>query len=237
MHAIEEATRLQIFLDNANFGPGRIDGRGGDFTKKALVLYRRSTGLPEAATSDLKDASGIDLSSVSPVFTTYTVTKEDAESVGELPSGPVAQAKVKWLPYKNLLEAIGEKFHSDPKFIKELNPGKIDRLKAGDEIKAPNVKPFDLSSVKAIKAGEGIAAIVANELGEEAERSEEAKQSAAGVDKKSKGGEGGKKEEAQPLTVHVSIKDSILEVLAGEKVAAAFPVTVGSRQTVSPIGN
>jgi hypothetical protein len=26
---IEEYTRLQIFLDNANFGPGKIDGQSG----------------------------------------------------------------------------------------------------------------------------------------------------------------------------------------------------------------
>src|SRR5687767_3595317 len=37
---LEEMTRLQIFLDRANFGPGKIDGRGGEFTRKALERYR-----------------------------------------------------------------------------------------------------------------------------------------------------------------------------------------------------
>ena len=46
---IEAATRLQVFLDHANFSPGRIDGRYNDFTWKALALYRESLGEPTAA--------------------------------------------------------------------------------------------------------------------------------------------------------------------------------------------
>lgn len=73
-------TRLQIFLDNANFGPGKIDGHDGDFTKKALALYRAAQGIATAAATDAKapvDISGIDLGSVDPTFIKYEVTKED----------------------------------------------------------------------------------------------------------------------------------------------------------------
>ncbi|HKS31830.1 MAG TPA: hypothetical protein VJR28_05430, partial [Chthoniobacterales bacterium] len=35
----ETATRLQIFLDNNDFGPGKIDGRMGEFFRKALISY------------------------------------------------------------------------------------------------------------------------------------------------------------------------------------------------------
>ena len=31
------ATRLQIFLDNNDFGPGKIDGQMGEFFRKALL--------------------------------------------------------------------------------------------------------------------------------------------------------------------------------------------------------
>ena len=41
---IEAATRLQVFLDRANFSPGKIDGRYNDLTRKALTLYRESQG-------------------------------------------------------------------------------------------------------------------------------------------------------------------------------------------------
>src|SRR5262249_33873766 len=36
----ETATRLQIFLDNNDFGPGKIDGRMGEFFRKALISYK-----------------------------------------------------------------------------------------------------------------------------------------------------------------------------------------------------
>src|SRR5437899_6425888 len=42
--AVKEAVRLQVFLDRANFGPGKIDGHYGDFTRKALALYRQAQG-------------------------------------------------------------------------------------------------------------------------------------------------------------------------------------------------
>src|SRR5438045_7864142 len=43
---IEAATQLQVFLDRANFSPGKIDGHYNDFTLKALALYRDSRGEP-----------------------------------------------------------------------------------------------------------------------------------------------------------------------------------------------
>ena len=62
--------------------------------------------------------------------------------------------------------------------------------------------------------------MVANELGEDPSTTPAA--AAAGDD--------------TSLSIRVSVKDEILEVHAGDKVVAAFPVTVGSQQTVSPIG-
>ncbi len=66
---IEAATRLQVFLDRANFSPGRIDGRYNDLTWKALALYRESRGeQPQAPPSKSKakskfapDVNGLDL--------------------------------------------------------------------------------------------------------------------------------------------------------------------------------
>jgi hypothetical protein len=54
--------------------------------------------------------------------------------VGELPSGPREQAKVKWL-YQSAIEAIAEKFHCDIKFLKELNPTITEKLKEGDQVR------------------------------------------------------------------------------------------------------
>src|SRR6266567_7876486 len=39
---VETSTRLQIFLDNNDFGPGKIDGQMGEFFRKALISYKHS---------------------------------------------------------------------------------------------------------------------------------------------------------------------------------------------------
>src|ERR1700691_5392248 len=39
-------TQLQIFLDQQLFGPGKIDGRPGEFVGKALKRYQQAHGLP-----------------------------------------------------------------------------------------------------------------------------------------------------------------------------------------------
>src|SRR5262245_44150759 len=94
------ATRLQVFLDRAEFAPGKIDGRYGEFTRKALALYRQAHGgknageLPPIAEGKEKttgesapDVSGLDLASIDPVFVTYHVTEADLRSIGEVPAG------------------------------------------------------------------------------------------------------------------------------------------------------
>src|ERR1700680_3619015 len=43
----ETATRLQIFLDNNDFGPGKIDGKMGEFFRKALISYKQAHGMRE----------------------------------------------------------------------------------------------------------------------------------------------------------------------------------------------
>jgi lipoprotein-anchoring transpeptidase ErfK/SrfK len=228
---IEEATRLQIFLDNSNFGPGKIDGKEGEFTRKAIALFKRSQGQADSVAQSSKtsvDTTGMNLASVDPVFTTYVVTKGDIENVGELPSDPAAQAKVKWLPYQSVAEAIAEKFHCDLDFLKQLNPTVTDELKEGDQVTVPNVKPFELSAVKALKPGSEAAGVVANELGEQDEKGQSQTGGAA---------EGVSKEGTPPLSLYISTKEKILEVHAGEKIVAAFPVTVGSQETASPIGH
>jgi len=235
-HQMEENTRLQIFLDNANFGPGKIDGQQGEFTKKALALYRQSNNLPAPASPNPKaplDTSGLDLSSVEPVFISYTVTADDAANVGALPAGPAAQAKLKRLPYASLTEGIAEKFHCAQTFLKELNPGKTEKLKVGDALTVPNVKPFDLSAVKAIQTGSGAQAIIANELGGEQDNAPAADASAPGASTTPNAPDAPAE---KGISLHVSVKDEMLEVLANEKVVASFPVTVGSQQTASPLG-
>ncbi|HVI77851.1 MAG TPA: hypothetical protein VM715_06750, partial [Candidatus Acidoferrum sp.] len=174
---MEPATRLQVFLDRANFSPGKIDGRYNEFTGKALSLYRESRGeQPQPTPSQSRrhenaapDVSALDLASVDPVFIPYTVTEADIQSVGSLPSGVAEQAKLKFLPYRDVADAIAEKFHSDIHFLEHLNAGKLKGLKAGDQVKVPNVEPFEFASVKDIKPGSETASRAANEVDDQSD--------------------------------------------------------------------
>ncbi len=208
---IEAATRLQIFLDRANFSPGKIDGHYNDLTRRALALYRESRGEQSqtpppqrAAKSNVApDVKGLDLASVNPVFIPYTVTEADLQSVGPSPKQPPQQAKLKFLPYRDVPDAIAEKFHSDIHFLEQLNPGKLKTIKAGDHVMVPNVEPFELASVKDIKPGSEV---------------EENKGAPANV------------------AIKLDTKANMLEVHEGDKLIAAYPVTVGSTHTASPVG-
>src|SRR4029077_21106007 len=48
----ETATRLQIFLDNNDFAPGKIDGRMGEFFRKALISYKHAQSMPKTGAVD-----------------------------------------------------------------------------------------------------------------------------------------------------------------------------------------
>ena len=67
----ETTTKLQIFLDNNDFGPGKIDGRMGEFFRKALVHYKRAHGMSETGAVD----SWL-LDQVPETWTTFTIPPE-----------------------------------------------------------------------------------------------------------------------------------------------------------------
>lgn len=136
---VESILRLQIFLDTQLFGPGKLDGRPGEFTTKALKRYQKAQGLPETEL----EAHTLDLSSVPQNYTTYTIRPEDLQYVGDLPTQPSAQSRKKYLPYDSLLEFLTERFHCAPELLEFINqPVKMSTLKPGDMVKVPAVQPF-----------------------------------------------------------------------------------------------
>src|SRR6266853_1965830 len=83
----ETATRLQIFLDNNDFGPGKIDGQMGEFFRKALVSYKRAHLMPMTGAVD----SWL-LDQVPTVYATYTIGPDDEKFVGPVANKPSEQA-------------------------------------------------------------------------------------------------------------------------------------------------
>jgi lipoprotein-anchoring transpeptidase ErfK/SrfK len=149
----ETATRLQIFLDNNDFGPGKIDGKTGEFFRKALISYKHAHGMRETGAVDpwLLDQ-------VPATFTTYTIKGDDLAYVGDLPTEHAAQARLKFLPYTSLLEFVAERYHSAEAYIQKLNPGiHSEHLKPGDQLKVPNVLPFEIEKFSEGKVPENSA--------------------------------------------------------------------------------
>jgi len=137
------ATRLQIFLDNSDFGPGKIDGQMGEFFRKALLHYKRSHHMRETGVVDRWL-----LDQVPEPFTTYTIPPEAENFVGPTATKPSEQAKLKALKYGSLLDLVSERFHSAQAYIRKLNPGmNLDALKPGDTVKVPNVLPFKIEDL------------------------------------------------------------------------------------------
>jgi lipoprotein-anchoring transpeptidase ErfK/SrfK len=139
----ETSTKLQIFLDNSDFGPGKIDGRMGEFFRKALVHYKRAHGMPETGAVDqwLFDQ-------VPETYTSFAIPPEAENFVGPTASKPSEQSKLKGLKYGSLLELVAERYHSAEEFLKKLNPGmNLEKLKPGDTVKVPNVLPFKIEDL------------------------------------------------------------------------------------------
>ena len=141
--------RLQIFLDEHSFGPGKIDGRWGEFIGKALQRFQAANG--QQPSGQIDSALQEELQKISPVYTTYTLTDSDLNWVGKVPSKPGEMARLKRILYRSALDYVAERYHADPAFIRKLNSGRnLDDLKKGSAVQVPNVQPFQIETIQPV---------------------------------------------------------------------------------------
>ena len=124
-----DSLAMQVALDRAGFSPGVIDGSIGSGTKKALEAYRKANGGEPPATE---------------AVTGYEITQADIAGPYEpsIPAELPDQGKLPALAYKDVVEAIAERFHTTPALLKKLNP--TAKFAAGEQIAVPNVEPLQI---------------------------------------------------------------------------------------------
>ena len=145
----DTVTRLQIFLDEHSFGPGKIDGHWDEFIGKALQRYQAAHG--QQPSGQIDSAVKQELQKISPIYATYRLTASDLQWVGKVPSSPAGMAKLKRVLYRSALDYVAERYHADPEFIRKLNSGRnLNALKKGSTLRVPNVQPFQIECIQAV---------------------------------------------------------------------------------------
>jgi lipoprotein-anchoring transpeptidase ErfK/SrfK len=203
---------IEVALDRLGFSSGVIDGKATRFDEAALRGFQAANNLPE--TGKLDDATKQALGANAQMPATRMVKVPDAFAAGpfipDLPKETSKQASYDHLSYRNLTEALAERFHTTPETLAALNGGPNAKVGAGAVIRVPNVADVDTST-----------------LGED-QRDWNKTLVTLGVAPK----------QPQADKVEVSKSKGTLRAYdATGKLLAQFPVTTGSSHDPLPIGN
>ena len=139
----DDAVRLQIFLDEAKFGPGVIDGKPGQFTELAVQSWNEVNGYP------INDWVAVNTAArkTVPNPLAIAIVPDVASSWidGTLPTKKALQAKRKRMSYRSFVEFMSERYHCSVEYLTMLNGSKkINNLKPHDSLIVPNVQPFTI---------------------------------------------------------------------------------------------
>ena len=129
---------LQVLLDRAGFSPGELDGKPGNNSRKAAEAFRKARGLAPGGRNPKALLEALGAGDIETTVA-YTITAQDAAGpfLETIPADMLEKAKLPGLPYHSLLEELGERFHSSPGLLKQLNPHA--GFTEGEEIQVPNV--------------------------------------------------------------------------------------------------
>src|SRR6185369_5556140 len=150
--------RAEILLDRARFSPGEMDAKWGQNVETALRGFQSNRGLSVSGQLDEATWAALNADSA-PALIEYTVTEADAAGpFHPVPADMMAKAKLKDLGYASAAEALGEKFHSSPQLLAELNPGRS-LGRAGEKILVPNVENAPLAHAAKVVVDESDATV------------------------------------------------------------------------------
>lgn len=213
-----DAIRLQIFLDQQNFGPGVIDGKPGLFTEHAVMSWNEVHG---HAHHDWSAALSAAKNNILTPLITVTVPPLTEKWVNpKLSNDRIEQSKAKRLSYRSVAELMAERYHTDVEFLAEINSArKVNTLQAGQEILVPNVRPFEIEKIAGVQH----------------KRDEAKAQRHVVVDTKRNQM---RIFEAAPMALIVAEDDvpAAAKPMANRSLIASFPITPGKPQFI-PVGD
>jgi lipoprotein-anchoring transpeptidase ErfK/SrfK len=131
--------KVEVLLDRAHFSPGEIDGQLGENVDKALTAYADAHGLTTGATLTNEIVSSLS-ADTRPILSQYVVTEHDLKGpfTKHSPAKMEEMKGLKTVGYRNVKEALAEKFHTSERLLIALNPRTtINRV--GQQLVVPNV--------------------------------------------------------------------------------------------------
>jgi lipoprotein-anchoring transpeptidase ErfK/SrfK len=137
----DDAARLQIFLEQDNFGPGVVDGKIGLFSELAVKSWNEVNG---HALDDWNAVNTAAREAITNPYAVALVPEIASEWVNsKLSTKRSEQAKTKRMAYRSIAEFMSERYHTDIPTLIRLNPEiKIYGLQPKASINVPNVTPF-----------------------------------------------------------------------------------------------
>ncbi|VWX47115.1 L,D-transpeptidase family protein [Novosphingobium sp. 9U] len=203
---------LEVALDRLGFSSGVIDGKVTRLDTAALKGFQAANNLPETGKLDDATKQALGAAAQAPATRMVTIPEEFARGpfAPDLPKETGKQASFDHLSYRNLTEALAERFHTTPETLAALNGGPSAKVGAGAAIRVPNVADAD-----------------ASKLGQD-ERGWNQTLLTLGVSP----------EQPQADRVEVSKSAGTLRAYdASGKLLAQFPVTTGSEHDPLPLGD
>lgn len=138
------ALQAQVILDALGFSPGVIDGKEGQSFRLALRGFQEANGFDQTGRLDKITADALTRARDIPATRMVRIPAAFAAGpfVPDLPKDAAEQAKLPMLGYRNLMEALAERFHTTTDTLIALN-SPTTKVGAGQVIRVPNVADVD----------------------------------------------------------------------------------------------
>jgi len=221
-----ELFHAQVLMSAHGFSPGVIDGKAGESFKLALKSFQEARGLERTGELDAATRRAL-LQANRPSTVMVRLGPDDVrhQYVYPLPKDPEAQAKLKFLGYRNMLEKVAERYHTTPATVVALNgPDKL--IGRGRTLRLPNVVPASRDYTGVPGNGAGVMNVL-NVDGRQPQGDYVVVDKSDGVLKVYRGSPPqGREGESKGGSTNTQ----------GAQLVAAFPVTMGSKQFPLPIG-